>query len=351
MRRIAPFSLLTLALIAALAIGCRAQEPAAQPSLREEFRKLVLADRRPCELKPQPIAQTSVGNVQVERVRFTPEPGHDAVALIYRPQAEGKRPAVIVQHFLGGSKDHILFAPLLNNLAQKGFVAVAIDGRYRGERQNGKSLEAAMVEALRTGKGRPFLLDTAYDITRLLDYLETRPDVDATKIGMTGFSEGGILTWMCAVLDDRIKAAAPIIGVTCFGETLSAAEGPEVQARVRLFDAVLKEYAMDLGETQVNGKVLRAAWDKLVPGMLDRFDAPRMVPLIAPRPLLIHCHEQDEIFPLAGAQKVFAAAKARYAEQKAEDRIDFRVSPGFKHAQLNLTAISGMVEWMERWLK
>jgi hypothetical protein len=207
------------------------------------------------------------------------------------------------------------------------------------------------VDALRSGKGHPFLFDTAYDITRLIDYLQTRPDVDGSRIGMTGFSEGGILTWMCSALDDRIKVAAPIIGVTSFADTLREAEGEGTQARIRLFEPVLKEFAKDLGEKEINAKVLRTAWERLLPGMQDKFDAPSLVPYIAPRPLLILAHEQDELFPLTGAEKAYVAAKTRYKELKAEDRLEFRVTPGLKHSAFNLAEVMGMVEWMDRWLK
>ena len=351
MRRIAPVVAFVVAIFAALATGCRAQVPGTAPSLREEFRRLVIGDRKPGPLNPKPSPPTDVGKIQVERVRFTPEEGHDAVALVYRPKASGKYPAVVVQHFLGGSKDHFGLALLMPQLAQRGFVVAAIDGRYRGERQNGKSLEAAMVEALRTGKGHPFLLDTAYDILRLVDYLQSRPDVDSERIGMTGFSEGGILTWMCAAADERIRVAVPVIGVTVFGEMLRAPEGPEVQARVKLFEPVLKSYAADLGEKEINGKVLRSAWEKLVPGMGDRFDAPNLVPLIAPRPLLILSHENDELFPVAGARKVYESARRRYEELNAADRIDFRVTAGLKHAGFDMAEVLAGTAWMERWLK
>jgi dienelactone hydrolase len=284
-------------------------------------------------------------------VKFTPEAGQDAVVAIYRPKEPGKYPTVIVQHFLGGTKDHIALIPLLNALATKGFTVAAMDGRYRGDRQNGTSLSAAMLESLRTGKGHPFLIDTAYDITRLLDYLQTRPDVDASRIGMTGLSEGGVLTWMSAVIDDRIKVAAPIIGVTCFADTLKDEENPTGQAIVKMFEPTLKAYAQDLGEKECNCHVLRQAWLKLLPGSLDKFDATNLVPLIAPRPLLVICHEEDELFPIAGAKKVESCSVTRYKDLKAADHFDFRVDPGLKHAAFSFNDVTGVISWMERWLK
>lgn len=60
---------------------------------------------------------------------------------------------------------------------------------------------------------RPFLLDNVWDLGVLLDYLETRPDVDAARIGITGVSLGGMHSWLAAALDARIAVAAPMIGV------------------------------------------------------------------------------------------------------------------------------------------
>ena len=346
-----PGVLLALALVAWCAVGCRAETRA--PSVREEFRRLLTTGRAAAPLNPQPLSKNEVGNNRVERVRFTPEAGQDAIALIYRPKAEGRYPTVIVQHFLGGTKDSFYIAPLLNRLAERGYLAVAIDGRYRGERQNGKPLEAAMLESLRTGKGHPWLLDTTYDVLRLLDYLETRGDVDAKRIGMTGISEGGVITWMAAAADERIRVAAPIIGVTSFADTLAGAQGPETAARLKMLEPFLKEYAKDLGEPGVTPKVLKTAWEKLFPGGLDRFDAPSLLPEIAPRPLLIVNHEQDELFSIAGARRAHEAARARYRELKAEDRLEFHVAPGLKHSDFMgvLDAATRTVAWLDRWLK
>ncbi len=323
----------------------------AQTTLKSELQKLIRQDRTPCDLKPMTLAESAIGNNTLQRVRLTPEAGNDAVAVIYRPKVGEKLPVVIVQHWLGGSKDHIGLLPVLNGLATKGFLAVAIDGRFRGERQNGKSLDVAMLEALKTGKGKPFLVDTSYDITRLIDYLVTRPDVDASRIGMAGISEGGMITWLTAAADDRIKVAAPMISVTSLGETFQAPEGPQTAARLALFDSFLKSYAKELNEPAVNQKVLRAAWEKLVPGLLDRFDAPNVVPLIAPRPLLVINHELDELFPVEGAKKVASLTRLRYQEAQAPEKFEFKVTPGLKHAAFDFSEVNSMVSWMERWLK
>ncbi len=72
---------------------------------------------------------------------------------------------------------------------------------------------------------------------RLLDYLETRPDVDAARIGVTGVSLGGMHSWLLAAVDHRAAAAAPMIGVQvcirlCPCVACATQALPEVQAPV-----------------------------------------------------------------------------------------------------------------------
>ena len=47
----------------------------------------------------------------------------------------------------------------------------------------------------------------------LIDYLQTRPEVDKDRIGATGMSMGCTRAWWLAAIDDRVKA---VVGVACF---------------------------------------------------------------------------------------------------------------------------------------
>ena len=82
-----------------------------------------------------------------------------------------------------------------------------------------------LCRAWKEGPEHPFLLDNVWDILILLDYLESRPDVDASRMGMTGLSLGGMHTWLTAALDDRVAVAAPMIGVQ-----VSAPSQPQLAA-------------------------------------------------------------------------------------------------------------------------
>jgi len=58
-------------------------------------------------------------------------------------------------------------------------------------------------------------------------------------------------------------------------------------ARVDSIRPVFEAARLDLGRDKIDGHVVSAVWDALVPGLRDEFDAPNSLPLIAPRPLLL----------------------------------------------------------------
>ncbi len=97
-------------------------------------------------------------------------------ALIVRPADNTKpRPAVVVLHGTGGNKFDM--TSTLEDLAQLGFVAISIDGRYHGERNSGNGTDdynQAITRAWRTKPGEPgehpFYFDTCWDIWRTLDF-------------------------------------------------------------------------------------------------------------------------------------------------------------------------------------
>jgi hypothetical protein len=337
-------------LLAIAAPGC--QGPlAASPPLRDEYRRFLFAGREVGKLDAAVVERTQLGKNRVEKIRITTEAGQEAFVRVLRPLPDRKYPVILLQHFLGGTKDDVTMSFLLNAFAARGYLAAAIDARYRGERGKGRKLAQAMRQAIETGKGHPWLIDTVFDITRTLDYLQARPDVDPRRIGMVGISEGGIETWMAAAADERIAVAVPVIGVTRFQCVIRQAAGPAGKEYLESFRGALSALAREMGEKEVNERVIRAAWEKLLPGFNDRFDALNLVPLIAPRPLLILSHEKDQIIPLDGAREVYEATRSRYAELHASDRLQMRVAPDLEHAGLDQVEIGLIFSWCDRWLK
>ncbi len=279
-----------------------------------------------------------------ERVSFIGQREQVVPALVIRPIGPVQRlPAVIVLHGLGGTKEGM--ADLMEELARRGYLALAIDARWHGER--GPGLQAAMIRAYRSGQGHPYVFDTVADLFRTLDYLETRPDVDARRIGMIGISMGGQETWITAALDPRVRVAVPVIGVNTFAWPV---QHDRWQARSRLLPQVYEAVRADLGEPQVDARVYRAVWDRLTPGLLDRFDGPELLPLIAPRPLLVLNGEIDPLVPVAGARLAAESARRAYAAAGVPECFRFVVAPGVGH---NFTAEERRLalDWLDRWLK
>jgi dienelactone hydrolase len=323
----------------------------ARASLREDYRQFIFQNRTLTNRNPRLEKRSNLGVALVERVRITTEAGQDAVVLIVRPRRQKPYPTALVQHFVGGSKDDALVLGLLSGFVARGYLAAAIDGRYRGERAQPLNLRQAIDRALTTGPGRPWLIDTVFDMLRTVDYLVTRPDVDPRCLVVTGVSEGGIEAWLAAVADDRFRVVVPALGVSRFQDMIDEASGPSREVFKRFFNDALLNFAHQLGETEVNERVIREAWARLLPGFTDRFEATRLVPLLAPRPLLVLNHEQDELIPLRGAQSVFDAARPSYQSARAVDRLRLRVAPFLGHAGIDPGELAALYAWFNRCLK
>ncbi len=260
------------------------------------------------------------------------------------PNEAKKRPVVIALHGTGGNKDNLL--GLLRRLAGRGFIAVAIDGRYHGERGTQPDYHAAIAKAFETGNAHPLYYDTVWDVTRLLDYLQTRPDVDMDRVGLIGFSKGGIETWLTAAIDPRIAVAVPTISVQSFGWGL---EHGAWKARVgtirKAFDAAAKFAGIEMPDAAF----ARTFYDRVIPGIATTFDGPAMLPLIAPRPLLVIGGDKDPLNPVAGLKIVEAATLAAYDKAGAADKFEVIVQPNTGH-NVTPAATTSAVEWFVKWL-
>lgn len=118
------------------------------------------------------------------------EQGRVPVLLLKLNDTTPKRKPVIV--FLHSSyKCKEWLRPLLEAYASRGYISVAIDSRYHGERANNNSTYIdALKSAWRNGDAMPFILDTVWDLIKLGDHLSEREDADLYRIGITGESLG-----------------------------------------------------------------------------------------------------------------------------------------------------------------
>jgi pimeloyl-ACP methyl ester carboxylesterase len=171
--------------------------------------------------------------------------------------------------------------------------------------------------------------------------------VDPKRLGMVGISMGGIETWLAASVDDRIAVAVPAISVQSFRWSL---ENGQWQGRARTIALAHTAAAKDLGEDEVNARVCRALWSKVIPGILGPFDCPSMIRLFAGRPLLILNGERDPNCPIGGANLAFAAAQAAYREAKSGELLRVMVAKDVGHT-VTEEQRRGALAWFTRWLE
>jgi len=331
--------------LAASAYG-QTTQPLSVAETRRQF--LAMIDRPKVDLAPEVDPKKAEGPFDRYRFTYASEQGQRVPGLLIAKGellGDGQRhPAVIVLHGTTEKKESQL--ELLKLLAAKDFIAVSIDGRFHGERGNQADYNNAIAQAFADGKSHPLYFDTVWDVMRLIDYLQSRPDVDPDRIGLMGISKGGIETWLTTAADPRVKAAVPFIGLNSFAWGLENNTWPD---RVGTFKVGFAAAAKSAGVTAPDAAFARQFYDHVIPGMDADFDAPKMVALIAPRPLLAINGDKDPLNPVPSARVCERAAIAGYAAAGKSDqfRLEFQKNTG--HA-VTPQAKADAVAWMERWL-
>src|SRR5215470_8436650 len=286
-------------------------------SIRSRFLKII--DRPRVPLAPILRSGGASQGLTATQFTFATDADERVPGIIIRPEkAVGRRPAVILLHGTGDSKEGML--DWASELAMRGFLAVAIDGRYHGERSK-SGYDDAILRAYETGKEHPFLYDTVWDVMRLIDYLETRDDVDPKRIGLIGISKGGMETWLAAAADPRIAVAIPCISVQSFRWAL---DNNAWQARVGTIEFAVESAARSQGAT-LNAQFVRTFYDRVVPGIYSDFDGPSILPLIAPRPLMVINGDSDSLTPLPGVMLAANSASDAYANAGVKEKFVLRV--------------------------
>ena len=251
--------------------------PAYPPPAEVKAEFLKLLDRPKIDPAPQAISEPRhADGLITEHLSIATERKIDGSIewmpmLIVRPEkTSGRLPAVVVLHGTGGNKE--AYRGFCTQLAKRGMVAIAIDARYHGERIPGgahgnQEYVAAITRAWRAKPGEPqehpFYFDTCWDLWRLLDYLQTRDEIDPRRLGMYGVSMGAIEIWLAASVDDRVAVVVPAIGVQSLRWTL---EDDVWQGRAGTIRGAHEAAAKDLGEPAVNGASVPRAVEQGCPG-------------------------------------------------------------------------------------
>lgn len=315
---------------------------------RADFLKLIERPRVPSA--PEVRALPGTNGLAMFHFTYASDAGDRVPGLLVEQEhLQGRHPVVIVLHGTGGNKEGVM--PWLRELAQCGFVAVAIDGRYHGERTKaGKGTaeyEEAIVRAWQDGKEHPFFYDTVWDVMRLVDYLQTRADVDGSRIGLTGISKGGVETYLTAAVDPRITASAPCIGMQSFKWAL---DHNDWQGRIGTIQKAFDQIVEKSGVTNVNSAFVEGFYHRVTPHIYSEFDGPKMLALTAPRPVLMVNSDSDNHTPLPGVKECIAAGQAAYAAVGVPDHFEFIIQEKTGH-KVTSTSEKAVVEWFVKRLR
>ncbi len=241
-------------------------------------------------LEPKAVGEIVRPDYVIEKLIFQSRPGFFVTANLYRPKSTSTRRPAVVQacgHYVEGKATED-YAKACASLAMKGIVAPIFDPVGQGERimmrdPSGKpQFKSATGEHIVAG-GPALLLGWTlanymiWDVMRALDYLESRPDVDASRLGMFGHSGGGMQTLLTAPLEPRVKAVMSCCAVTSFYHKTQA--------------------------------LLNADPEQIVPGVYAAgVDHPELIASVAPRAFLIGAVLRDFV-PLAGTRRTFEEVK------------------------------------------
>ncbi len=307
-----------------------------RPELRKQFLDMMGLWPLPpkTDLKATVVGTVDAGNYSVERLHFQSMPGLFVTANFYLPKGGGKKlPTILYVCGHGniieggasfGSKVWYQYHPAW--FATHGYACLILDTLQLGEIQG--LHHGTYREKMWWWQARGYTPAGVelWNAIRALDYLETRPEVDAKRIGVTGRSGGGAYSWWIAAADDRPQAVVPVAGIA------------------DLYAHVCEGAAPRLAKGVIAGHC-----DCMFMVNAHRWDFAQVAALVAPRPLLLGNSDVDDIFPVAGYRRIAEKVRKVYALYGAEEKFQLLETKGPHKDTPELRV--GINKWMNRWLK
>ena len=293
---------------------------------------------RPARPEVQTLKREDRGDYWLEKFQFDNGAGATVPGYLFLPKrAIAKSPAILYCHWHGGQydngKEEMLRAEHTPQepgpvLARRGYVVLGIDAYCFGERNGqgpGGPKEKGGAGEMTASKfnlwvGRTLWGMILRDDLMALDYLVSRPEVDADRVGVTGISMGATRSWWLLALDDRIKTG---VAVACLTRYQNLIEQQSLPAHGIYY---------------------------FVPGMLNHFDTEAVIALIAPRPVLMLTGDKDGGSPLGGIQIIESKVRPVYKLCERENEYQSVVFPGIGHVYLP-DMWDKMLVWMDQHLK
>ncbi len=267
---------------------------AAAPSL-DAVRVLTGFEKRTGPLPVRDYGRFERAGYRIEKLVYESEPGISIPALLWLPEGSGRRPAAVYVHPRGKAEARADVEPLV----KAGLIVLAIDARGWGETRSDSDrygsdwpryfgdYESAMTALL---VAKPLVAMRAADVSRGVDLLAARAEVDPGRIGAIGRDAGALPTLYAAAFDARIRSVA--------------------------LERMLVSY-----ESVVQHRVNRQVMEGIVVGALRSYDLPDLVGWLAPRSVSI-VDPVDPVgmnVPLAEANRSYARASAAFARAGAPE--------------------------------
>ncbi len=247
-------------------------------------------------LEPKITEELDFGGYRRQRVEIRTEPGVIMPLYVLIPRGIKKpAPAIIALHghFMGGKaaiagcRDIPAVARAIKKyhcdyglrFARAGFIVFCPDARGFGERREEADANDVLASSCRwinnmaVPLGQTITGMWAWDVHRLIDYVQSRRDCRPGKIGCAGLSGGGLQTLWAAALDERIRGA--------------------------VISGYLYGYKESLLEMYVNCSC------NYVPRLWEYVDMGEIAALIAPRPLLVETGDADRLNGKGGLKNVY----------------------------------------------
>ena len=260
------------------------------------------------------VRSENVGTVTRETLVFQQEDGVEVPAFLLLPKVQEKRPALIsiAGHSYGivsttGIVDDYQRSNALR-LAEGGYVVLAMEVRGFGYLKTLGPAAEAMDHGAHVGygvaHGLPAIGLTVRDASAGLSYLSTRSEVNPDQLGVVGFSSGGKAAIYLAALDERVKTTVASGCVTSHDANFRYCQHDPYEA---------------------------------VPGIARWLEMSDCLGLVAPRAMLVHWGENDNVRKSRSAAfnhdslPTYEAAKRIYKAADNEAAIEKFVTPGIGH--------------------
>lgn len=289
--------------------------------------------------EPGPLHAALVETRQIDDITlqlwsYEVEPGERVSAWLLLPpdSAENKKRAgVLVWHqhngewHLGKSEPAGLAGNPMHHtglaLAKRGYITLCPDALCFEDRRHPKLAGGnyERFEFLRyVVDGKCLAWKYILDMRRAVDFLVTRAEVDAERLGCYGHSMGSTCTWLVGPWEPRIRC---LVGNCC-----------------------LPTYA------GIHREGMLHCFPNFVPGLERLGDTPAVVAAIAPKPLLLNFGETDRGSPVADLPAAIQKIEQSYKDQSAGDNFSAFIEPGVGHV-LSEAMWQRTLSWFDRHLK